>query len=72
MIICNWFDWPPNQTTKNGVNQANCKLSYVSYVDKVIKQEVYLHVAYSKCTALVKLALHASIVCRLVAFLASQ
>ena len=42
----------------------------LNYHALVIKRVVYL--ARSKCTALVKLVLHASIVCSLVAFLASQ
>ena len=76
MIIRNWFDWPPFSCLamcslqKGGQsNQLQIIMHQLCWLG--IKQVVYL--ACSKCTALVKLVqLHASIVCSLVAFLASH
>ena len=75
MIICNWFDWPPFccltmcSLQKSGLsNQSQIIMHQLCWLG--IKQVVYL--ACCKCTALVKLVLHASIVWSLVAFLASQ
>ena len=75
MIICNWFEWPPFcylamcSLQKGGQsNQLQIIMHQLCWLG--IKQVVYL--ACSKCTALVKLVLHATIVCSLVAFLASH
>ena len=76
MIICNWFDWPPfcclamcscvhYKKTANHIIIIIHKLCWLGN-----KQVVYL--ARSKCTPLAKFVLHASVVCSLVAFLASQ